>query len=209
MATWGWFLDIVRTTAVVAVLFPELFLVCAELSARVSCQSKLCNSSLFNVNLSRARFNTHKRPTLDCAGSRNSPVLLGTLKSACHCAKGLASVAFEKIYSDAQKANMLILLHQSHAYGKAASFPNSNTKCYARLKMLMCAAICHLSLCLAGLQLHWARPTVSRLSAPLRSPTPSVPGRGDSDPTMMTLLQKRLQTLILHHANIMHTLPFN
>lgn len=37
MATWGWFLDIVRTTAVVAVLFPELFLVCAELSARVSC----------------------------------------------------------------------------------------------------------------------------------------------------------------------------
>lgn len=58
--------------------------------------------------------------------------------------------------------------------------------------MLMCAAICHLSLCLDGLQLHRAWPTVSRLSAPLHSPAPSMPGRGDSDPTMMTLLQYRL-----------------
>lgn len=80
---------------------------------------------------------------------------------------GLASMAFEKIYPDAQKANMLIVPTQSHAYGKFASPPNSNTKCYARLKMLMCAAICHLSLCLAGLQLDWAWPTVSRLSTPL------------------------------------------
>lgn len=33
----------------------------------------------------------------------------------------------------------------------------TKTKCYARFKMLMCTAICHLSLCLAGLQLHRGR----------------------------------------------------
>lgn len=54
MATGGRFLDIVGTSAVAAVLFPEHFLGCAELSARVSCVTVAYSVQWFNI---------HSKPT--------------------------------------------------------------------------------------------------------------------------------------------------
>lgn len=73
-----------------------------------------------------------------------------------------------------RKANMLI---QATLITRTPRYFLTNANCYARLKMLMRAAICGLSLCLAGPQPCWARPNASRLSAPLRSPPPSAPGK--------------------------------
>lgn len=80
---WRGFLCTVRTSAVAAVLILWHFLACAELS----CKSKPCNSSLFNATLS-SRFNTHNRATWEFRDSRNSLILLDTLKSASQCVNG-------------------------------------------------------------------------------------------------------------------------
>lgn len=129
------FLTLLAHLQLLQFFFQNSFLLCAELSAAVSCWSKLCNSSPIQCKPKQCNvyvpFTRGPPQTLQRAHIHQCFWYHKKCPSLCW---EVSQQGLQKIYFDTQRDNMLILLHQSHSYGKFASFHNTNTECYARLK---------------------------------------------------------------------------